>query len=358
LLLAGALLGSDIGMCVLSFAAAFYLRFGLEIGPSYPEVPPLKPYAIPLTGAIVLLALIFHLFGLYREVKERSTAIEIALVFGLVTCVTTALMAGAFLYRGFSYSRLTLMYFWIAQIILVSLGRLLIRAIAGFGKGDGADPGDPDDNGGNTKGTDKSRGRPYDIVKCVLDFFGAVIGIVIFSPILVLITILIRLDSRGPALHYRNVMGKNGNTFHLLKFRSMIDNADQWLAAHPEFKAKLEEEYKLENDPRITQVGSFIRKSSIDELPQLFNVLIGQMSLVGPRPVVPKELSKHRRWRQRLLEVRPGITGMWQVEGRNELSYAERVKFNLYYIKHRSLSLDAKILAKTVLSVISGRGAQ
>jgi lipopolysaccharide/colanic/teichoic acid biosynthesis glycosyltransferase len=297
LLLAGALLGSDIGMCVLSFAAAFYLRFGLGAGPPYPEVPPLKPYAIPLTGAIVLLALIFHLFGLYREVKERSAAIEIALVFGLVTCVTTALMAGAFLYRGFSYSRLTLMYFWIAQIILVSLGRLLIRAIAGFGKGGRADPGDPDDNGGNTKGTDKSRGRPYDIVKCVLDFFGAVIGIVIFSPILVFITILIRLDSR-------------------------------------------------------------IRKSSIDELPQLFNVLIGQMSLVGPRPVVPKELSKHRRWRQRLLEVRPGITGMWQVEGRNELSYAERVKYNLYYIKHRSLSLDAKILAKTVLSVISGRGAQ
>jgi exopolysaccharide biosynthesis polyprenyl glycosylphosphotransferase len=195
------------------------------------------------------------------------------------------------------------------------------------------------------------------VLKFMLDYLITIPGLVLISPVLLLIAVLIKLDSPGPIIYRRRVMGVNGVQFDAYKFRTMNPNGDEILERHPELKAELEENHKLVDDPRITRVGQFLRKTSLDELPQLFNVLKREMSLVGPRMISPLEMKKYDKWDMNLLTVRPGITGLWQVSGRSDVSYAERVRLDMYYIRNWSIWLDLELLMQTIPAVLRGRGA-
>jgi exopolysaccharide biosynthesis polyprenyl glycosylphosphotransferase len=195
-------------------------------------------------------------------------------------------------------------------------------------------------------------------IKNVTEYSLTVAGLLLIWPLLLAIAILIKLDSSGPVLHRRRVLGVSGRGFDAFKFRTMYVDGDAVLQANPELEAELRTNHKLKNDPRVTRVGLFLRKYSLDELPQLFNVLIGQMGLVGPRMISPKEVEKYGRHRLDLLTVKPGITGLWQVSGRSNLSYDERVSLDMYYIRNHSIWLDLQILfVQTLPAVVFGRGA-
>lgn len=194
-------------------------------------------------------------------------------------------------------------------------------------------------------------------LKVTLDRMVALLALLILSPFMAFIALAVRLDSPGPAIYRRRVMGLGGRQFDAFKFRTMVVNGDQVLAAHPELRAQLEQQHKLKDDPRITRLGRILRKLSLDELPQLANVLLGQMSLVGPRIIAPAELTKYGQWQAMLLSVRPGLTGLWQVSGRADVDYQQRVQLDMEYIRTRSLWLDLKIILRTVPAVIRGRGA-
>ncbi|MFZ0427225.1 MAG: sugar transferase [Acidobacteriota bacterium] len=194
--------------------------------------------------------------------------------------------------------------------------------------------------------------------KYVLDYALALAGLVILSPLFLLLGLLVRLDSPGPILHRRRVLGVGGRTFDAFKFRTMHVNGDEILARNPELLEELQRNQKLKNDPRVTRLGAFLRSTSLDELPQLLNVLLGQMSLVGPRMISPEEAEKYGRSRMNLLTVRPGITGLWQVSGRSELTYDERVRLDIHYIRYYSVWRDLQILfVQTLPSVLKKRGA-
>jgi len=195
------------------------------------------------------------------------------------------------------------------------------------------------------------------VLKALLDYLIVIPGLILASPIYLILAILIKLDSPGPIIHKREVMGVNGRKFNALKFRTMFVNGDELLSQYPELVAELEETHKLKNDPRITRVGKFIRKFSLDEIPQAINVLLGQMSLVGPRMISPPEMDKYERWDMNLLTVRPGITGLWQVSGRSDISYDERVRIDMQYIRNWSIWLDVQIIIQTIPAVLKGRGA-
>ena len=194
-------------------------------------------------------------------------------------------------------------------------------------------------------------------LKLFLDYCITIPGLILLSPFLLLIALIVKLDSPGPIIHRRRVMGMNGKTFDAFKFRSMYVNGDQILEAYPELKAELAFNQKIKNDPRITRVGQFIRKASIDELPQLINVLRREMSLVGPRMISPEEVVKYSQWDINLLTVRPGITGLWQVSGRSDVSYEERVQMDMYYIRNWTIWLDFQLLFQTIPAVLKKRGA-
>ncbi len=194
-------------------------------------------------------------------------------------------------------------------------------------------------------------------MKQVLDYSLTIPGLIIISPILLLIAIAIKLDSPGPIIHRRRVMGMNGRQFDAYKFRTMYLNGDQILARYPNLRAELAQNHKIKEDPRITRVGKWLRKFSLDELPQLINILRNEMSLVGPRMISPAELEKYDQWDINLLTVRPGLTGLWQVRGRSDVSYDQRVRFDMYYIRNWSIWLDLQILAQTLPAVIKSRGA-
>jgi Undecaprenyl-phosphate galactose phosphotransferase WbaP len=176
-----------------------------------------------------------------------------------------------------------------------------------------------------------------------------------------LIGILILLDSGGPVLFSQIRIGRNGTKFKLYKFRTMAQNADQLLQTYLEKSPALKSEWlathKLQNDPRITRLGALLRKTSLDELPQLWNILIGDMSIVGPRPIVDAEVEKYGTCFDLYKQVRPGLTGLWQVSGRSNTSYQRRVELDEYYIRNRSLKLDLEILWKTVFVVLRKTGA-
>ncbi len=194
-------------------------------------------------------------------------------------------------------------------------------------------------------------------MKFILDYLGAVVSLVILSPLLLLIAFCIKISSPGPVLHRRLVMGLNGKQFYALKFRTMFTNGDQILDQHPELKRELQTNYKLKNDPRITPIGGFLRKYSLDELPQLFNVLKRDMSLVGPRMISPEEAPMYKQFDMNLLTVLPGITGLWQVSGRSDISYEDRVLMDMYYVRNWSLWLDFQLLFQTIPTVLRARGA-
>ena len=197
----------------------------------------------------------------------------------------------------------------------------------------------------------------YFLSKRCIDITLALFGIIVLMPVLLVIALCIKLDDGGSILHFREIIGKNGRRFFALKFRTMILNADAYLAKHPELLQKFQQNMKLEHDPRITRVGKFLRKTSLDELPQLFNVLVGQMSLVGPRMIHPSELPRYGECAQKRLSVKPGITGLWQISGRQHISYDERVQLDMRYIDTCSFVVDFAILVKTLKVFIVHTGA-
>ncbi|WP_186439309.1 MULTISPECIES: sugar transferase [Aeribacillus] len=201
----------------------------------------------------------------------------------------------------------------------------------------------------------------YAITKRTMDIVGAIIGLILTSPLFFIISIFYLFgDSKGPIFFKQIRVGKNGKKFYIYKFRSMIVKAEDKLKADKELYEKyLRNNYKLEphEDPRITNLGRFLRKTSLDEIPQLINVLKGEMSLVGPRPVVFEELREYGNRVNEFLSVKPGITGYWAVSGRSSIDYPERVNLELFYIYNQSLMLDLKIILKTFIGVISGKGA-
>lgn len=204
----------------------------------------------------------------------------------------------------------------------------------------------------------KPTARPLKLaaMKRVLDIFGASFSLVLLAPAFALIALAVKIGDGGPIIHRRRVVGRNGE-FDAFKFRSMRPDANQILAADPELKREFEKNFKLQNDPRITPVGAILRKYSLDELPQFFNVLLGQMSLVGPRMITAPELVKYGDVQDILRTVKPGLTGYWQVNGRQEIAFTERVEMDRYYIEHWSISLDIKILLQTPWKVLKGQGA-
>lgn len=195
------------------------------------------------------------------------------------------------------------------------------------------------------------------ILKRCLDFSVSLVALIVLSPFLILIAILIAFDSPGPLFHRRYVLGQAGRLFDALKFRTMYVDGNDILEAFPELREELKAQQKLKNDPRVTPVGRFLRRYSLDELPQLFNVLLGQMSLVGPRMITRPEQEKYGNLRVNLLAVKPGLTGLWQISGRSDLSYDERVRIDMYYIRNYSIWLDVMIIIKTIPAVLHGRGA-
>ncbi len=205
-------------------------------------------------------------------------------------------------------------------------------------------------------------------LKRAFDVTAVTLSLPFLSPLFALIAILIKLDSKGPVLYKQERIGENGRVFTMYKFRSMYVNADPSIHKEhvqrlikqnlrPEQLGTKKDSLKLEDDPRITRIGKFIRKTSLDELPQLINVLRGEMSLVGPRPPLVYEAELYQEWHKRRFEVPPGITGLWQVKGRNQVSFDEMVRMDLEYIQNQSLWLDIKLLLQTPRAVIQARGA-
>ncbi|MBD2088480.1 undecaprenyl-phosphate galactose phosphotransferase WbaP [Microcoleus sp. FACHB-1515] len=199
------------------------------------------------------------------------------------------------------------------------------------------------------------------LVKFLIDRTTTAIGGILILPVIVLIAIAIKLDSRGPIFYRQIRIGRDGRHFKAWKFRSMVWDADQALKAHfeldPELAIAWQQDHKLKRDPRITRVGRFLRHTSLDELPQLWNILRGEMSLVGPRPIVDEEVPRYGEKFSLYTKVTPGLTGLWQVSGRNNVSYQERVNLDAYYVRNWSVWLDLYILLRTIWVVVSGEGA-
>ena len=197
----------------------------------------------------------------------------------------------------------------------------------------------------------------YLVVKRVIDITVSILGLIILSPLLLLVAILIKFESKGPIIFTQKRVGFKGNEFNMLKFRSMVVNAE-------ELKDKLKNNnemsgpmFKMKNDPRVTKIGRFIRKTSIDELPQLINVLKGEMSLVGPRPSLPSEVKQFKPWMLKRLEVKPGLTCYWQIMGKNNIDFEEWMKLDIKYVEERSVLLDIKLIYKTFFVLFGDENA-
>ena len=194
----------------------------------------------------------------------------------------------------------------------------------------------------------------------VMDFIIALAALIFILPLMLAIAGTIFLQDGGPVIFAHRRIGRDGRSFKCLKFRSMASDAEARLGAllssDPAARAEWEKDHKLRNDPRITRLGHFLRRSSLDELPQLFNVLRGEMSLVGPRPIVEAEVAKYGRRFRHYCSVKPGITGLWQVSGRNDVSYRQRVAMDCLYARSKTLTLDLYVLVMTIPAVLSRRG--
>lgn len=198
-------------------------------------------------------------------------------------------------------------------------------------------------------------------LKRCFDIFGASIGIIVLSPLMLLLSGLIKLSDGGSVFYGHRRIGRNGSTFNCLKFRTMAANSDEllanYLSANEFARIEWNQDRKLKNDPRVTSIGVVLRSLSLDEIPQLFNILLGEMSLVGPRPVVSDELEMYGAAAQYYLSTRPGLTGLWQVSGRNDVSYGRRVELDQIYVKNWSFQSDVWIIIKTIPAVCLAKGS-
>ncbi|MEK5266667.1 sugar transferase [Weizmannia sp. FSL W8-0401] len=200
--------------------------------------------------------------------------------------------------------------------------------------------------------------KTYTILKRGIDIFGALFGLICLSWLFLIITILIKLeDPKGPVFFKQIRVGKNGKEFYMYKFRSMVTDAEEILKDLLKYNEIEGAMFKIKNDPRITKIGKVLRKTSMDELPQLINVLKGNMSLVGPRPPLPREVAQYTNYDKQRLLVTPGCTGLWQVTGRNSVSFKKMVELDLIYIKNRSLIYDIRIILKTIVIILKPNNA-
>ncbi|MDJ0510706.1 MAG: sugar transferase [Crocosphaera sp.] len=194
------------------------------------------------------------------------------------------------------------------------------------------------------------------VIKRTFDIIFSLSVLIVFSPLYLLLGLLIAISSPGPIFYCQERAGKNFKKFKCIKFRTMVENADQVLetmmANSPQMRAEFEDNFKLREDPRITWIGKFLRLTSLDEFPQFWNVLKGDMSVVGPRPLVPEELCKYGNKIERVLKIRPGITGLWQVSGRNDIPYPQRVQIDVYYVNYNNWLMDIWIIFKTIGVII------
>lgn len=200
-------------------------------------------------------------------------------------------------------------------------------------------------------------GFAYAAAKRVFDLFVASLALLLLVPIIPLIAVMIKLDSPGPVFFRQQRVGRAGRVFHFYKFRSMFAGADE---RKKEVEALNEQDgpvFKVRSDPRVTNVGRFLRRSSLDEIPQIFNVVKGEMSIVGPRPPLPSEVERYQPWHRRRLDVTPGITCLWQISGRSHLSFNEWMRLDIEYLKNRSMKTDLLIFFKTIPAVITRKGA-
>ncbi len=198
----------------------------------------------------------------------------------------------------------------------------------------------------------------YKITKRLADVILSTIGLILLSPLFFVIICAIKLDSKGPAFFAHKRIGKNGKTIYIYKFRTMVDNAENLIKKFtPEQLKQFNENFKLEDDPRITKIGKFLRETSLDELPQLLNILKGELSIVGPRPIVNDELEKYGENKEKFLSVTPGLTGYWAANGRSNTTYEERMQMELYYVENASFKIDTNIFFKTIFKVFKKEGA-
>jgi len=197
----------------------------------------------------------------------------------------------------------------------------------------------------------------YAVSKRGFDISLSALFLVIALPLMAAIAVLIRATSKGPVFFRHRRLGRYGIEFDCLKFRTMVVDAEDILKGDPELHRKFREKFKIDGDPRVTVVGRFLRRTSLDELPQLFHVFTGKMSLIGPRPIVRAELEKYSIYRDKLLSVKPGLGGVWQTSGRSSTTYSERVLLDIFYVDHRCLLLDLQLLFLTILCVLRKSGA-
>lgn len=210
----------------------------------------------------------------------------------------------------------------------------------------------------NIKSNSLEQKKGYEVVKRLIDIIISLIGIILSLPIMLIVALMIKLeDPKGPIIFSQVRHGQYPNTFKIYKFRSMYVDAEQRLKELQHLNEQTGPVFKIKNDPRITKVGKIIRKTSLDELPQLFNVLKGDMSLVGPRPALPKEVEQYNEYQMQRLLVKPGITCIWQVSGRNNIEFDEWVNMDLYYIQNRSLLLDLKLIIMTIPALLGDDNA-
>lgn len=200
--------------------------------------------------------------------------------------------------------------------------------------------------------------KGYLIAKRIMDICGALAGLICLSWLFLIVALLIKLeDPKGPVFFKQVRVGKDGKEFYMYKFRSMVTNAEELLESLLHLNETTGAMFKMKNDPRVTKIGRFIRKTSIDELPQLWNVLKGEMSLVGPRPPLPREVAQYTEYDKQRLLVTPGCTGLWQISGRSNVGFKEMVELDLQYIRNRSILFDLKIILKTVLVLFGSKDA-
>lgn len=205
---------------------------------------------------------------------------------------------------------------------------------------------------------DSNISKWYLILKRFIDIVGAIVGIIVLSPILIIVAILIKIeDSKGSIFFSQKRVGQNGKEFKMYKFRSMVHNAEELKENLLKQNERSGPMFKMKNDPRVTKVGKFIRKTSLDELPQLINVLKGEMSLVGPRPSLPKEVEQFKSWMLKRLSVKPGLTCYWQVYGRNNIGFEDWMNLDIKYVEERSLIIDIKLIFKTVFVLLGDKSA-